>query len=36
MSPSFPTEDDEIVVSFDIISLYMKIPIADTLNVIKD
>ena len=29
-------EDDEIMVSFDIPSLYMNIPMIDTLNIIKD
>ena len=31
-----PIEDDEIMVSLDVISLYKNIPIFDTLNVIKD
>ena len=31
-----PIEDDEIMVSFDVTSLYMNIPIIDTLNKIKD
>ena len=31
-----PIEDDEIMVSFDITSLYTNIPITDTLNIIKD
>ena len=31
-----PIEDDEIMVSFDVTSLYMNIPIIDTLNIIKD
>ena len=31
-----PIEDDEIMVSFDVSSLYMNIPIIDTLNIIKD
>ena len=31
-----PTEDDEIMVSFDVTSLYTNIPIIDTLNIIKD
>ena len=31
-----PIEDDEIMVSFDVISLYRNIPIIDTLNIIKD
>ena len=30
------TEDDEIMVSFDVTSLYTDIPIIDTLNIIKD
>ena len=42
--PHFPTiyirnvrnEDDEIMVSFDVTSLYMNIPIIDMLNIIKD
>ena len=29
-------EDDKIMVSFDFTSLYMNIPIIDTLNIIKD
>ena len=29
-------EDDEIMVSFDVTSLYTKIPMIDTLNIIKD
>ena len=31
-----PIKDDEIMVSFDVTSLYTKIPIIDTLNIIKD
>ena len=31
-----PIEDDEIMVSFDVTSLYKNIPIIDTLNIIKD
>ena len=31
-----PIEDDEIMVSFDVTSLYTNIPIIDTLNIIKD
>ena len=31
-----PIEDDEIMVSFDITSLYTNIPIIDTLNIMKD
>ena len=31
-----PIKDDEIMVSFDVISLYTNIPITDTLNIIKD
>ena len=31
-----PIEDDEIMVSFEVISLYTNIPIIDTLNIIKD
>ena len=31
-----PIEDDEIMVSFDITSLYMNIPIIDRLTIIKD
>ena len=42
--PHFPTiyirnvrnEDDVIMVSFDVTSLYMNIPIIDMLNIIKD
>ena len=42
--PHFPTiyirnvsdEDVEIMVSFDVTSLYTNIPIIDTLNIIKD
>ena len=30
-----PIEDDEIMVSFDVTSLYTNIPIIDTLNIIK-
>ena len=33
---SVPNEDDEIMVSFDVTSLYMNILIIDTLNIIKD
>ena len=33
---TFPVEDDEIMVSFDVTSLYTNIPIIDTLNIIKD
>ena len=29
-------ENDEIMVSFDVTSLYTKTPIIDTLNIIKD
>ena len=29
-------EDDEIMVSFDVTSLYTNIPIIETLNIIKD
>ena len=29
-------EEDEIMVSFDVTSLYTNIPIIDTLNIIKD
>ena len=29
-------EDDEIIISFDVTSLYTNIPIIDTLNIIKD
>ena len=32
----FPIEDDEIMVSFDVTSLYTNIPIIDTLNIIMD
>ena len=32
----FPFEDDEIMVSFDVTSLYKNILIIDTLNIIKD
>ena len=31
-----PIEDDEILISFDVTSLYTNIPIIDTLNIIKD
>ena len=31
-----PIEDDEIMVLFDVTSLYTNIPIIDTLNIIKD
>ena len=31
-----PIEDDEVMVSFDITSLYTNIPITDTLNIIKN
>ena len=31
-----PIEDDEVMVSFDVTSLYTNIPIIDTLNIIKD
>ena len=31
-----PIEDDEIMVSFDVTSLYTNIPIIDTQNIIKD
>ena len=31
-----PIEDDEVMVSFDVTSLYASIPIIDALNVIKD
>ena len=31
-----PIEDDEIMISFDVISLYTNIPKIDTLNIIKD
>ena len=31
-----PIEDDEIMVSFDVTSLYMNIPIIDMLNIIND
>ena len=31
-----PIEDDEIMVSSDVASLYTNIPIIDTLNIIKD
>ena len=31
-----PIEDDEIMVSFDVTSLYTNIAIIDTLNIIKD
>ena len=31
-----PIQGDEIMVSFDITSLYTNIPIIDTLNIIKD
>ena len=33
---NFPIEDDEIMVSFHVTSLYTNIPISDTLNIIKD
>ena len=31
-----PIEDDEILASFDVTSLYTNIPIIDMLNIIKD
>ena len=31
-----PNEDDEIMGSFDVTSLYTNIPTIDTLNIIKD
>ena len=31
-----PTEDDKIMVSFDVTSLYKNVPILDTLNIIKN
>ena len=31
-----PIKDDEIMVSFDVTSLYTNIPIIDMLNIIKD
>ena len=31
-----PIEDDEIMVSFEVTSLYTNIPIIDTLNIIKN
>ena len=31
-----PTEDEKIMVSFDVTSLYTNVPILDTLNIIKD
>ena len=31
-----PIEDDEIMVSFDVTSLFTNIPIIDTLNIVKD
>ena len=31
-----PIEDDEIMVSFDVTSLYTNIPTIDALNIIKD
>ena len=31
-----PIEDDDIVVSFDVTSLYKSTPIIDTLNIIRD
>ena len=31
-----PIEDEEIIVSFNITSLYMKTPITEMLNIIKD
>ena len=31
-----PIEDDEIMVSFGVTSLYTNIPIVDTLNIIED
>ena len=34
--PNIPIEDDEIMVSFDVTSLYTNIPIIDTLIIIKD
>ena len=31
-----PTKDDEILISFDVTSLYTNVPITDTVNIIKD
>ena len=31
-----PIEDDEIMASFDVTSLYINIPIMDTLKMVKD
>ena len=31
-----PIEDDEIMASFDVTSLYTNIPLIDALNIIKD
>ena len=31
-----PIEDDEIMLSLDVTSLYTNIPVIDTLNIIKD
>ena len=33
---SVPLEDDEIMISFDVASLYANIAITDTLDIIKD
>ena len=33
---NIPIEDDEIMVSFNVTSLYINIPIIDMLNIIKD
>ena len=33
---NIPIEDDEIMVSFNVTSLYINIPIIDILNIIKD
>ena len=35
-SEIIPLKDDEIMVSFDVTSLYMNIPIIDTINIIKN
>ena len=33
---NIPIKDDQIMVSFDLTSLYKKIPIIDTLNIIEE
>ena len=36
LSRDVPIEDDKIMVSFDVTSSYMNIPLIDMLNIIKD